>query len=225
MKLISKVVNFYKLALLSITGALLLSATASANLFIVPPPGANDGVISGVNGIVSVTESITWGEIGNDIEYMLDILDETSSLNITLFAISTNTAAEFEGGVYAERLGWSGMQLTAADWDNNWAALNNGGDQITPFSLGDFSDLFGDDLYVNIFSWDGVAAGSAIDTASDESFEFFQTNSYLYSNFIALNASGTIVDQSLSPTSVPEPSSMAILALGLLGFAARKYKN
>lgn len=223
MRLISNVVRFYKTIMLTVMPTLFLSATVSATI-IAPPPPSEGGIIYGINGVVNVTENVFVGELGNDVEYMLDILDESSTLSITLFAVSTNMAEEFEGDVYAERLGWSGMQLSASAWDTNMAALNNGGSQILPFSLGDFSELFGADLYVNIFAWDG-GSGNAITADSDESFEFFQMNSFAYSNFIALNANGGIVARSLAPTSVPEPSTVAIFALALLGFAARKYQN
>ncbi len=229
MRLIDKVVRFYKTVMLTGISALLLSltisTTASANI-IAPPAPSDGGVIYDINGVINVTESVFYGETGSDVEYMLDILDESSSLSITLFAVSTNMAAEFEGDVFTERAGWSAMQLSAMGWDSNWSALNNGGNQILPYVVGDFSELFGDDLYVNIFSWDGVSVGgSAITAASDENFEFYQWNSFAYSNFIALNAGGSIVARSLAPTSVPEPSTMAVLALGMLGFAARKYKK
>lgn len=179
---------------------LLFTSNASA---IVVDEMAN--ILTGINGLVNVTEQTFFNEGGYGVEYAVDIVNENAQTSIAVFAVSTNSI----GAVGTDRLGWLGTQMTIAQWNNSSYA-----------SSGLFSSFFGDDNYVNLYS---NLSGSNI--MADTGFNFWLLESFLASYFVAFNTNGGIIDQSNAPVGVSEPAALALMGLGLMSMGLMRRRR
>ncbi|PCI62385.1 MAG: hypothetical protein COB35_04120 [Gammaproteobacteria bacterium] len=172
-------------------------------------------LLNGVNNIVDITEVAT---LGGEIEYQLSIL--TADQNFAIYAFGVSNSSTGTTWASTTRIGvWTASQFSAQSWDSGNNILQLWGGDIVTTALGSFSSLFGNDLYVNFF-WliRSQPSGNAINANSTG--EFFQSQGLAASDFIALNASGSIIDQSKT-AAVPEPSTLIIFVLGL-GILSRR---
>lgn len=210
-------INFKQLLLVPLFG---LALATNASAFVVDP----GNILEGTNGLINVTEQEITDDSGPGIEYSLDILDEGSDLSIVAFGVSSNTMVDQYSSLFTNRDGWDAVQISAVDWDLGYPLLDFF--EMLTTDMGTFSEFFGNDLYVNFFI-QNMDSDNAITVGSDELFQFWFSEAIPTSDFIAIDARGTIASQSRGTQNIPEPAPLALLGLGLmgLGFMNKRRKS
>lgn len=176
--------------------SLALAGVAQASQ-IVPCAVLNDHNNNGIS-IMECASSATSGE------YIVQ--NSSANVSITGFAVSTQAPSWVDS--HTNRQGWTSYMWSEQVWNNNAGA-----------TLGSFDALFGtQDSAVFVY----VAETGDYITAGETAGGFF-FSAPLDSNFVAFGAGGAIIAQSLAPSAVPEPASLAlVLAAGLAGLASRR---
>lgn len=172
----------------------------------------------GSNEKVSITEI----QKGYGVDYEVTLLDE--ALTLTAFGV-TNIENDGYETINQNRF-WGSEYLSENTWNAGFefTYLTN---QVLTSALGLFDDLFGlEEDHVAFFyrtnSLTAIKGQGALDfnnTASGFSLSLAVPES----EFAAFSGN-TLVSQS-SINDVPEPSTMAIFALGFIGLASRRFKK
>jgi hypothetical protein len=148
---------------------------------------------------------------------------------IDSFAVSNNGFGSWmPPGFWEHTYGvdeWSYTWISAAMWDGSFS-LASPLQAPSPFNtndLGLFADLFGTgELGAYIFTSNNEIfdLGGPVNSNSPHTFN---VGGMFDSEFIAM-FNGVIIDGS-KPEPVPEPSTLAIFALGMMGLASRRFKK
>jgi hypothetical protein len=189
----------------------LLAIFATLNTHAVP--------IVGTSGLVTITETAD----GEELKYGVAL---AADVTVTAFAVSNDNAFGIPAGQWtdADTNGgipyWSMVYLTAALWDSGFDVYREMPEEGPPDitrGIGTFASLFGSaEKGAFLFAASVYAMNSPF-----YNYDFY-VNAFTASEFIALNGA-TIVDG--SALAVHEPTSFAILALGLFGLASRRLKK
>lgn len=120
------------------------------------------------------------------------------------------------------------MNSSGLSWHNgsananydNWAYLTYSGGLFDLFSF-NFTQYSGDVLYSNTYGPVSLGIGSHTVNALSQSWVAFSPSGNGSSDFNFL----TIDNISAAASAVPEPSTLAIFALGIMGLASRRFKK
>ncbi|MEW6991240.1 PEP-CTERM sorting domain-containing protein [Colwelliaceae bacterium 6441] len=213
--------NVIKLISLSLLFTFAIHNSANANLIT---------TLEGQHGLINVNEN-PYDDmlLGSGINYSLDILDENSSLNIVAFAVSNSSYAS---SLTTNRTGWTASRISKGQWDAGFT-INAFHNDLTTNNLGSFTSLFGEDYDVNIFMMPASNDNNSIIAASDEAFQFTQISGIGWSDFIAIDINGAMVDHSRAFPSegdngavdVPEPSTLVLFGAAMFGLNMRRKKT
>ncbi len=185
----------FALTLILIFSTLTIS-TAHASA---PPTTSN--TITGSNGVTITEQHYVFGD---SIPYVEYAVHNNSSLDISAFIVSgnDNTTAQ------TYRTNWSAQTFNLSDGiaaiRTQYSSLDNVLSGLT------WDALFGTDTYAYLYINQGQESYSI--ASGDTAYNFSRGGSPA-SNFIALGANNTVIISQ----SIPEPSSIIILSLGLMG--------
>jgi hypothetical protein len=164
----------------------------------------------GSNEKVSITEV----QKGNRVDYEVTVLDE--ALTVTAFGV-TNIAND---DLYTEDTDkfWGNEYLSESAWNAGFQFYYLGSRVLTSTSaLGLFDDLFG-------LKEDHVAFFYLVNNRSTDGIDSTAKGFSLYSA-VPKSQFAAFSGNNLVSQSVPEPSTLAILALGLVRLGSRRFKK
>jgi len=181
---------------------------------------------AGVIEVLSGHNGITIKEYNSDPNTLLYDVSNLSGQDIHAFGVSSNTYAgemdnEFNDNTFTTFHGWTATQLSRSDW---FTAIGYFQSSNEGYDLS-FQTLFGNDNYIN---WYQLAPeNGAVGISELELIGKFGIKSAdASSEFIAFNEFNQVIDySSTSQVKVPEPSTLAIFALGMMGLASRRFKK
>jgi hypothetical protein len=188
---------------------------SSANAQEAPDTSCELGCVTllGSNEKVSITEvQRDWG-----VEYEVNVLDE--ALTITAFGV-TNIENDYQ--TYNKVETWSDRYLSENEWNEGFG-FTYLGNQVSTNDLGVFEDLFGlTENYVAFF-FKKELADSGVVNFNNAGNNFYLFSAEVASELAAFNGTN-VVSQSVT-NDVPEPSTLAVFALGLMGLVSRRFKK
>ena len=127
----------------------------------------------------------------------------TNTSGQTIFSFGVSTFSGNGSTALGAPTGWSTQYYSAASWNSSFGQS---------LGLGTFTNTFGTtDTGVFFF------ASNTTGIASGETVGGFTYAASPSSQFVALGENNVLITSSLSPSTVPEPSSYAMMSLGLLG--------
>jgi hypothetical protein len=189
---------------------------SSANAQEAPDSRCELGCVTllGSNEKVSITEvQRGWG-----VEYEVNVLDE--ALTITAFGVTNIENGDYETANKVES--WSDRYLSENEWNEGFG-FTYLGNQVSTNDLGVFEDLFGlTENYVAFF-FKKELADSGVVNFNNAGNNFYLFSAEVASELAAFNGTN-VVSQSVT-NDVPEPSTLAVFALGLMGLVSRRFKK
>jgi hypothetical protein len=180
------------------------------------PPSCELGCVTllGSNQKVSITEvQIGWG-----VEYEVNVLDE--SLTITAFGVTNIENGDY--GTHNEVDSWSDRYLSENEWNEGFG-FTYLGNQVSTNDLGVFEDLFGLTENHVAFFYKNELSNIGVVNFNNPGYGFFLFSAMTASELAAFNGTN-VVSQSVT-NDVPEPSTLAVFALGLMGLVSRRFKK
>ena len=211
--------NFLIPQLYKIITVIILSCSASVfaagdpivdDLFL-DGPASDIEILVGIDldAPITIVEVDTLGMLYYNVE-------NYSGQDIWAFAVSNN--GYYDMFIDEEsRTTWNGIQYDMSTWDSEFAD-----------TIGSFSSFFGIDNYAYYFYLDSHSIISELSlpilSGQTSEYEFGLFFALAASDFVALNIQGGVINQS-RPINVPEPSSLAIFGLALMGLFGATRKN
>lgn len=176
------------------------SAGSNAELF--------EGDSASFGDVINVRPSVVGATAGDAVAANDFFQFSINALNSNYFDLSALTFSAYNGGLTTPR-GWvlrSSADAFASDIDSSVIVA-------TFSSIG--PELFSVDL----------SSLTALTSIAFRVYAYAPTAGYAV-NFLKLEITGTVFDQNgIEIKAVPEPSNLAILALGLIGLVSRKFKK
>jgi hypothetical protein len=168
----------------------------------------------GSNEKVSITEVQRY----DGVEYEVNVLDE--ALTITAFGVTNIDNVEYATGSHVES--WSDQYLSENQWNEGFG-FTYLGNQVSTNDLGVFEDLFGLTENHVAFFFKNEVANSGVVNFNNAGSGFYLQFASTRSELAAFN--GTNVVSQSATNNVPEPSTLAVFALGLMGLVSRRFKK
>jgi hypothetical protein len=168
----------------------------------------------GSNEKVSITEvQKSWGVI-----YDVNVLDE--ALTITAFGVTNIDNAEYYTNNRVES--WSDQYLSEIEWNEGFG-FTYLGNQVSTNDLGVFEDLFGLTENHVAFFYKNELSNSGVVNFNNPGIGFYLNLAGVFSELAAFN--GTNVVSQSATNDVPEPTTLAVFVLGLMGLVSRRFKK
>ena len=212
---------------------------ALASVLLAVTSVANAGVITLNNsaGIIKLNNTTEVGAawLNDDFSSFYDYRNAGSNTGFEKEATAVMFLAEYNGDLALYTLLDQGSAITGAQHGTRTADLSISNFNPANVVLVDDSN----EMTASGFSWawDDLSSDGMvykIDNANDFNLDLVFSNLTGFSSitFLSFPANGdqpTVIDVSSygtqDPVDVPEPSTLAIFALGLMGFAARRFKK
>ena len=193
----------------------------SASCSYAAPISSDSVTLLGSNNKVNIIER---DNDPNGVTYDLDILDD--SLSITAFGVTNRDEPDYYTAT--NRGSWDSVYISQTEWDSGLDITYKGISVITN-ELGSFAELYGLDDDAVAFFWANDTdvsreiTSTNIGTWGGIDNTFWLAIASKFSQFAAFNGMN-VVSQSVQ-SNVPEPSTLAIFALGIAGLCVRRFKK